>query len=172
MALKRCRENSYGRIDCDTDAADDYLFRDANRGEFVRPDGTTLPHEYTLRNGKLRIVVMPPPGAKVGDEVQVKFGFRDNNPERVAPLVFDVTVKIGVDVKPENRPGGDDTDAKTKSKPKYEVPDIVWVREGDDVWNKSKFDEKTGGYVNAGPPLTIYVKPRPSIFEECAQDGK
>ena len=149
--------NTHRRIECNTDAANDYLVRDGDQGEFVCPESKTLPHSQSLRNGKLRITVHPPRDAKVGDKVTVRFGFNDNNPARSTPLVFDVTVQVGAKEEIRSNPGGGKTNTTTQNKPKYEFPNIEWVRAGDSNWVDREFDAETGGDIESGPPLTIYV---------------
>ena len=56
--------NSYRRIECKTDAQNDYLIRDANRGEFIHPSPDILPNSGSLRNGKFRIKIRASCGGK------------------------------------------------------------------------------------------------------------
>ena len=146
--------NTYRRIECRTDVQNDYLIREANRGNFVHPPPDDLPNSGSLRNGKFRIKVSPPLRAKEGDEIPVQFGFDDSNPE-TPPLLFDVTVKITGEEQPKTSPGGGKTDTRKKKEPDRNFPDIEWVQEKD--WSEHGYDEESGGHVSVGEELTVYV---------------
>ena len=147
--------NTYRWIECETDVQDDYLVREDNQGKFLRPSAEELPHSRgSLRNGKFRIKVKPPDGAKEGDEIPVRFGFDDSNPD-TGPLTFDATIKITAEEKIENKPSGGTTKTKKDLQPSKNFPDMVWVEE--EGWDDHEFDEEAGGYVSAGEALTIYV---------------
>ncbi len=147
--------NSYRRIECRTDAQNDYLIRDANRGEFIHPSPDILPHSGSLRNGKFRIKVITPAGAKVGDEIAVQFGFDDSNPERTDPLTFDVMIKIASAEETQRNPPGDETDTNNQERPAREFPNIEWVEQ--EYWDEHNYNEESGGHVSRGETLTIYV---------------
>ena len=153
---KKVPLNGYRRIKCETDAANDYLIRDDNQGEFVGPSADELPHSQKLRNGILRITVYPPRDAKVGDKVRVQFGFRDNNPDRTAPLLFEATIEVSEADKEasQQNPRSKNKGVKKRDRNEYKFPNIEWVSEAD--WGKHKFNEESGGDVDV-EPLTIYV---------------
>ena len=149
--------NSYRRIECKTDVQNDYLIREANQGEFIHPTADILPNSGSLRNGKLRIKVAPPSSAQIGDIIPVQFGFNDSNPERATPLLFDATIKIVDEEKTKTKQGGNKTDTKIKKDPSRNFPDIEWVKKGDPVWVDSNYDQETGGHVERGEGLTVFV---------------
>ncbi len=147
--------NSHRWIECKTDVNNDYLTREADRGEFLHPTADVLPNSGSLRNGKFRIKVRPAPGAKVGDVVSVQFGFNDYNPARTIPLVFDVTIKITEEEKTKKNPSGETTETKKKAKPSKDFPNIEWVEKKD--WDEHNYTEESGGHVDFGEVLTVYV---------------
>ncbi len=147
--------NSYRWITCKTDVQNDYLIREANQGKFEHPTADVLPNAGSLRNGIFRIRVSPPGNAKVGDTIPVEFGFSDSNPERPVPLLFDVIIKITNEEKPTKSPSGNSTNTKKQKEPSRKFPDIVWVEK--ESWNEYGYDEESGGHVDEGEELTIYV---------------
>ena len=147
--------NSYRWIECKTDVRSDYLIREANQGEFIHPTADMLPNSGSLRNGKFRIRVAPLSNAQIGDTLLVQFGFNDSSPERSTPLIFDVTIKIIDKEKTKINPGGDKTDTKTKKDPSRDFPDIVWV--GKSSWEEYGYTQESGGHVDLGEDLTVYV---------------
>ena len=153
--IKSVPVNTYRRIECKTDAQNDYLIRDASQGEFLHPTADVLPNSGFLRNGKFRIKVSPPENAKAGDEISVRFGFTDSNPERATPLLFDVTIKISDEEKTTTNTGGNKTDTRKKEEPTRDFPDIFWVER--EKWDEFNYDEESGGHVSTGEKLTIYV---------------
>jgi len=148
-------DDVYRWIECDTDVQNNYLSRDADRGEFLHPSPGVLPNTGFLRNGKFRIRVRAPIGAKEGDEISVQFGFEDSNPARTDPLIFDATVKITAAEKPGGSSGGRGGGARPIHKPALNFPDIVWVEKED--WAGYNFDEDSGGWVAVGEQLTVHV---------------
>ncbi len=155
--VKNIPINAYRWIECKTDVNDDYLTREADRGEFLHPTPAVLPNSGSLRNGKFRIKVSPAPGAKVGDVVSVQFGFNDHNPARArtTSLVFDVTIKITEEEETKRNPSGERTETKKKTGPSKDFPDIEWVEKKD--WDEHNYDEESGGHVVRGEKLTVYV---------------
>lgn len=151
--VKSVPVNTYRRIECTTDVSNDYLTRENDRGEFVHPSSGVLPNSASLRNGRLRIKVSPPKGAKEGDEFSVEFGFDDSS--RVEPLLFGVTVKITGPEETSVGTTGTPGKTKPKSAPSKEFPDIIWVEEKD--WEEHGFDRESGAYVAKGEGLTVYV---------------
>ncbi len=147
--------NSYRWIECKTDAQNDYLIREANQGEFVHPTADILPNSGSLRNGKFRIKVTSPSNAQIGDTLPVQFGFNDSNPERVTPLLFDVTIKIIAEEKTTANQGGTKTDTKTKKDPSRNFPDIKWVEKNS--WVEYNYNQESGGHVDRGEDLAVYV---------------
>lgn len=143
-------------IECETDAENEYLSRDADQGQFLHPQPAVLPHSASaLRNGKFRIRVKAPDNAKVGDEIPVQFGFEDSNPTRTDPLVFNVTVKITAEEQPAVAPPGTPGGVRSHQKPSLNFPEIVLV--GKEDWREFNFGEDDGGVVRRGEKFTIYL---------------
>ena len=153
--VKKVPINTYRRIECQTDAQNDYLTRENDQGEFLHPAADELPNSGALRNGKLRIKVSPPPEAAVGDEILVRFGFNDNNPEHTDSLTFNVAVQISEAEDVGSNTGGGRSRTKKKKKKSRNFPDIQWV--GKEDWDHYEYDESSGGHVSAGEKLIIYV---------------
>ena len=153
--LKSIPVNSYRWVECKTDAQNDYLIREASQGEFLHPTSDVLPNSGSLRNGKFRIKVSPPKNAKVGDAISVQFGFKDSNPERATPLLFDVTIKISNQEETTINPNRDKTNTRKKEDPTRNFPDIEWVEKKD--WDDHNYSDESGGYVSVGEELIIYV---------------
>lgn len=145
--------NTHRRIECTTDAQDDYLTRENDRGSFLHPLPDVLPNTANLRNGKLDIKVMPPEDAKVGDEIFAKFGFSDSS--RVEPLVFQVRIRITEEEALATSPSGKPKGVKQVAARSKQFPDIVWVEKVD--WDEHGFDEDSGASVSEGESLTVYV---------------
>ena len=147
--------NTYRWIECKTDVQNDYLVREDNRGELLHPPPEVLPNSGSLRNGKLRIKISPPSGARENDKISVQFGFNDSNPNRTAPLVFDVVVKITGEKETTTNPTGNTTDTRKKNEPSRNFPDIEWVEKED--WTEHDYTEESGGHVASGDELVVYV---------------
>lgn len=133
------------RIECGTDAENDYLTRVDSPGEvWSSAKPTELPFSASLRNGVARFTVTAPSSAKVGDFVDVEFGFLDLGPN-VSPLKFSVTVRFTEAEQPERRERGDPADSKQKKRPAIGEPEFRWVLKED--WSEHNFDELAGAYV-------------------------
>lgn len=153
--IKKVPIDNYRIIECETDVRNDYLMRDADRGRFLHPQASVLPNKATLRNGRLRIRVRAPIGAKEGDKIPVQFGFEDSNTARTEPLVFDATIKIVATEKPNTSPGGTPGGVRSHPQPGLNFPKIEWVEK--ENWDDHEFDEDSGGWVSRGEELIIYI---------------
>lgn len=153
--IKNVPINLHRFIECDTDVQNDYLIRDADQGNFLHPEASVLPNKGSLRNGKFRIRVSAPAGAKEGDEISGRFGFEDSNPEKTEPLVFDATIKITAAETPGKSSGGTSGGARPHQEPGRNFPEFIWVKKAD--WADHSFDENSGGYVSSAEPIAVYV---------------
>lgn len=137
--------NAYRRIECETDAENEYLSRSNDPGELIHPSADILPNDLSgLRNGKLRITIRAPRKATVGDEIPCEFGFNDSS--RPDPLTFRVRVKIGEPEQPASNPSGSKRDGtKSKIDDALAFPNIQWVEQED--WDEYDFDEESGATV-------------------------
>lgn len=154
--LKIVPINAARKIECNTDAENDYLSRNNDPGEFIHPSADELPHNLSgLRNGKLRITLRIPTGAKVGDEIPCTFGFRDSSP-RPEPLTFSVLVRVGEAEPTSSKPKGRQSKVKSTPDNSLAFPDIEWVYKGG--WGEFNFNEESGACIIENPEgVTIYV---------------
>lgn len=145
----------YRRIECGTDAGDQYLTRVNSPGEtWCSLDASQLPHTVKLRNRIARFTLHAPKTAAVGDEVMVEFGFVDYGPN-VEPLKFKVLVRFSKAEQKVKNPGGKRTGTKKQNKPNVGEPDFRWVCESD--WNDHGFDEESAAYVDTGETTIVYI---------------
>ena len=134
--------NTYRHIECETDAANDYLGRHLDPGAFILESGGDAPILYrqSLRNGKLRVRISAPPNAVIGDSVDATFGFIDSS--RPEPLTHKIKI-VYADKEPTTaNPSGRTGNAGRDQSAVHGAPDIVLVRKGD--WGKYEFDEESG----------------------------
>ena len=147
--------NTHRRIECETDAENEYLGRELDPGSFfcsLSPGA--LPRRVNLRNGKLRITVKPPKGAQVGQTLEGDFGFEDSS--RPNPLAARVKIVLTQAEETNRSPSGNTGGARTSPKPGLNFPDIRWVAQSD--WGEHGFDEESGAdCVESDDGVTIYV---------------
>ncbi len=147
--------NAVRRIECGTDAENEYLSRLDSPGEtwcLLPPD--EMPHSVKLRNGTATFTVKVPKSAKVGDTRYVEFGFIDNG-HNVLPLKFGVRVRYVEAEEPANGKTGKKSDTRDKVNDSLALPRFDWVSEAD--WETHGFDENSGGYVSTGESTTVYI---------------
>lgn len=143
------------RIECGTDAADDYLTRIDSPGEtWCSLDEHQAPHSVKLRNGTARFTVVAPKHAVVGEFTDVEFGFRDFG-RNLEPLKFKVRIRYIPEEKPNENPTGKAGNTKPKIQPTIGQPNFAWVSEAD--WSDHSFDEHSGAYVSAGETPVVYI---------------
>ena len=95
---KECPINSsLCYVDCETDAANDYLSRLDSPGQFIEPTKAFKSHHGPW-NGNLRVHLYPPENARIGDEFPIEFGFMDDS--RLEPLTVSIVLRI---CKPEKK---------------------------------------------------------------------
>ena len=147
--------NTYRRIECKTDAANDYLGRDLDTGKFFwRTDSEGLRYKQSLRNGKLRVTVYPPQNAKVGESATVSFGFHDSS--RPEPLCVEMEIKYSDAEDKQTSQPGEKRESGRGEQPVLGAPDIRWAHK--DEWEEYGFDEESGAAYRAGPDgVTIHV---------------
>ncbi|MBF2755938.1 MAG: hypothetical protein ISN29_11890 [Gammaproteobacteria bacterium AqS3] len=147
---------NYRRIECKTDAENEYLSRVADPGTLLSPEASELPNSCYLRNGRLHIKIEPPKNANAGDEINVRFGFQDNNPDRAEPLMFDLKVIITGAEKPQTNPAGTRSGVGNQDDLSKDFPKIESVQK--DSWDKYGFNDESGGYVaSQDNKFTVYV---------------
>lgn len=154
--IKEVPINAYRKIVCKTDAVDNYLSREKDRGTFLCPEPNILENKTSdLRSGTIAITVMPPRGATVGQEIEAQFGFTDSNCVH-EPLVFTIKIKIVQEEEPQTQPSGHTTPGRGQQ-PTLKYPECIWVKK--EKWDEHEdFDEMTGASISSGETgYTIYV---------------
>ena len=151
--VKEIPLEGYRRIECGTDAANDYLSRVDSPGEpWSSLPATTLPHSVSLRNGTASFTVKCPKSAKAGESVLAEFGFQDMG-RNVSPLKFSVLIRfMKAEDKTKNRPG-DNRDTKKSETPTIGMPKFEWV--GEEDWSEHNFDQDSGAYVDTGEQTVV-----------------
>jgi hypothetical protein len=153
--VKELPLDGYRRIECGTDAANDYLSRVDSPGEpWSSLPATTMPHSVSLRNGTASFTVKCPKTAKAGDSVEAEFGFQDMG-RNVSPLKFSVLIRFVEAEGKKKANGGDKRDTKKTETPNIGMPRFEWV--GEDDWSEHDFDEDSGAYVDTGEQTAVYI---------------
>ena len=151
--IKEIPANTYRRIPCVTDAANDYLSREKDRGTFLCPDANIIGNKASLRDGKLTITVSPPPNAYVGQEIEAEFGFSDPNCLH-NPLVFTAKIKVVSPEKTGVKPPSP-TPPDRKKSPALNFPKFHWVRKQD--WSEFDFNDMSGAAIRESDGFEIHV---------------
>jgi len=153
--VKEIPIDGYRRIECGTNANDDYLTRVDSPGEtWCSLDEKEMPHSVKLRNGTARFTVTAPKTAVVGKEVEVEFGFKDYGPN-IEPLKFKVLIRYTEAEKKTASTTGKKKGTKKKEEKSIGEPDFRWVRE--EGWSEHNFDTDSGAYVATGDTTAVYV---------------
>jgi hypothetical protein len=147
--------NASRRIECGTDAENEYLTRVDSPGKIwtsLPPE--QLPSSIKLHNGIARITIRAPEGAKVGDVHTAEFGFTDNGPN-IEPLKVTVQVRF-IDAEKPNK-GGNGSKKKTAEVQQQGAgqPEFVFVSKAD--WGEYGFDDDSGAYVALSDNPRVYV---------------
>lgn len=146
--------NATRRIECGTDAENDYLTRvDSPGATWCSVDEHVMPHSVKLRNGNARFTLNAPNTARVGDTIYVEFGFVDN--ARAVPLKFGVTIRYTEAEEPSTKPSGKRTNSKPSEQLAIGQPNFHWVPEVD--WSEHNFDQDSAAYVSLGETTVVYV---------------
>lgn len=152
--VKDLPTNATRRIECGTDAENNYLTRVDSPGEsWCSVDEQVMPHSVKLRNGTARFTLYPPKSAIIGNKVDVEFGFKDAaHPE---PLKFKVTIRYTEPEVPNKGNTGKPTNTKPNEQLAIGQPNFRWVYEGD--WSDHNFDQDAASYVSTGDSTVVYV---------------
>jgi hypothetical protein len=147
--------NALRRIECGTDAENEYLTRVDSPGRvWTSLPPEQLPSSIKLHNGAARITVRAPEGAKVGDVHTAEFGFIDHGPN-VEPLKVTVQVRFTEPEQPQKGGGGSKKKATSGAQQGAGQPDFVFVEQAD--WSDHNFDDDSGAYVAVSENPRIYV---------------
>ncbi|MBW7924734.1 MAG: hypothetical protein H3C59_08320 [Burkholderiaceae bacterium] len=153
--VKEVPVNLQRRIECGTDAENEYLTRVESPGRaWTSVPPTALPNSVKLHNGVARFTVWAPEGAKPGDEVVAEFGFTDNGPN-FEPLKVSVVVRFTEAQKPQKGRPGDKTDTKDAENQGAGHPEFIFV--GQEQWADHDFDDDAGAYYAQGDKPRVYV---------------
>ena len=146
--------NTYRRIECQTDAENDYLGRSFDPGEFFLESSVPVRYKQKLRNGKLRITVWPPDNAQVGDSVDAVFGFRDSS--RPEPLKQTVKITYAEEAPTQTAPPGENRETGRGQSPAHSAPEFRWVDKSG--WGEHGFDEESGAHCSVSEDgVIIYL---------------
>ncbi len=155
MFIKEIPVNSYRRIECGTDADDDYLTRIDSPGEaWCSLDEKEMPHTVKLRNGTARFTVYPPKTAVPGNGVEVEFGFKDFG-RNLEPLKFKVLIRYKEAEETTTNPSGKKRDTKDDQRKTIGEPKFTWVSEAE--YGEHNFDGDSGAYVATGETTEVFV---------------
>jgi len=153
--IKEVPINAVRRIECGTDAENEYLSRIDSPGETwcSLPPGE-MPHSVKLRNGIASFTIKVPKDAMPGDSRYVELGFLDNG-SNIVPLKFGVLVRYVNAEQTNTAKTGKKTDTKDKVNESLSLPRFEWVAEAD--WGEHEFDENSGAYVSIGERATVFI---------------
>lgn len=155
LFVKEVPVNTTRRIECATDADDDYLTRLNSPGwKYCSLPAHKMPYSVKLRNGTATFTVTPPKTAVPGDIVEVEFGVQDNGPN-IEPLMFKVAIKYVEEEKPKEGKPGKLKETEEKNRPALAIPQFPWVTEAE--WADHSFDEESGAYVDTGEHTCVYI---------------
>jgi hypothetical protein len=153
--VKEVPVQGYRRIECGTDADDDYLIRIDSPGEaWCSLDGMAMPHSVKLRNGVARFTIAAPKAADVGQFVEAEFGFKDYG-RNIEPLKFRVLIRY-IEAEPtQTRKSGKPADTKPGTLNIVGEPKFNWVPEAQ--WDEHGFDDESGAYVTTGEKTVVNI---------------
>lgn len=147
--------NSYRRIECGTDADDDYLTRVDSPGEtWCSLDEKKMPYTVKLRNGTARFTVYPPKSAVPGASIEVEFGFKDFG-RNLEPLKFKVLIKYVEAEETKASASGKKRESRDDQKKTIGEPKFTWVSEPE--YGEHNFDEDSGAYVATGEAAEVFI---------------
>lgn len=147
--------NLQRRIECGTDAENEYLTRVESPGRaWASVPPSTLPNSVKLHNGIARFTVWAPEGARPGDEVTADFGFTDNGPN-FEPLKVSVVIRFTEAEKPQTGKSGEKTGAKDAASQGAGHPEFIFVSR--DQWGDHDFDDDAGAYYAQGEKPCVYI---------------
>ena len=153
--VKEVPIEGFRRIECGTDANDDYLTRIDSPGEAWCSLGmVAMPHSAKLRNGVARFTIFAPKTAEPGQSVEAEFGFKDYG-RNFEPLKFRVLIRYTKAEAKQARPGGEPSDTRSGTAKVVGQPHFNWVPEAE--WSEHQFDEDSGAYVSTGEKTVVNV---------------
>lgn len=146
--------NSHRRIECSTDATNDYLSRAKAPGTWWCSDPSRVEYSASLHNGHASFTIHPPEMAIPGQELDVEFGFTDAS--RNEPLRFAVCLRVVEAEETKKNGKGTKRDTKPDEQPETRMPEIIPVKQ--DQWLSHNFNELSAGYVSKSEGgASVYV---------------
>jgi hypothetical protein len=160
---RECHANLRFRISFETDAANDYFSREADRGQFalhVLSDGARVParnYALNLQNGLATLSAKLPEGCNVGDELTFVATVDDSS--RVHPFENEFRIRVKEEAAPKGGRGGrrlppGDRKGEEREMPSgIALPKVREVSEADWATQSPPFDQYTALRVkHAGQP--------------------
>ena len=147
--IKELPINSFRKIKCKTNAANDYLTRNHSPGWAYFPDCPQQVNISTSLNDGVATFTLSsaskePPS--VGQELSFDIGFDDNGP-RGRPITFNLIIKFIEAQKTQKNRSGIPSGVKNKKDESFADP-TQWIYKKD--WDDHNFDEKSGAVVVLG----------------------
>ena len=147
--IKELPVNSSRKIECKTDAANDYLTRNNSPGWVYFPDRPAQVSINTSLNDGIATFTLSPSSKKppsVGQEFSFDIGFDDDGP-RGKPVTFSLIIKFIAEQKTKKNPPGTSSGVSNKKDESVADP-TQWVRKAE--WDEHGFNEKSGAEVVLG----------------------
>ena len=154
LFVKEVPVNAHRQIKCGTDAANDYLSRTASPG-WTLCSAENLPHTVSLYNGTATFTVEPPPDTKVGDTLEILFGFEDYGSNAGRPLTFRVKLLFVDAEEKQKAPTGEKKKTDQEEKDQKGMPSFRWVAR--EQWPDHNFNEQSGAYVSQDEEKAVYI---------------
>ena len=169
--IKKLPINTFRKIRCETDAANDYLKRNHSPGWAYFSDRPSQISISTSLNDGIATFTLSPSSKtlpRVGQEFSLDIGFDDNGP-RGKPITFNLTIKFIEEQETQRNPHGTISGVANKKDESFADP-TRWVYKKD--WDDYNFDETSGAKVRLGEeddPI-IYVNYDHEALEKMRKD--
>ncbi len=167
--------NTFRKIICETDAANDYLIRNHSPGRIYLPNRPSQVNIKTSLNNGIATFTLSssskqPPN--VGDKLSFDIGFDDDDIQRGKPLEFNLTIRFIEEQKTKKNPSGTSSSGVANKKDKSFADPTQWLYK--ENWDDYNFDEKSGAVVVAGVENnpTIYVNYHHEVLEKMRRQEK
>lgn len=160
--------NRYALLRIKTDAVNDYLIRNKDKGELRwTPSKIVQINHYSLKNGFLPIRIEPTKGSKPGDKDVIIFELTRPNSDS---LMAEVQITIGEYMEPIINPPGPDpkpTSLAVKLPERKYIPKEDWMKE---EWSSPSGKKWTGldiaEVVEDQDGITVYINKEPDVLIE------
>lgn len=153
--VKEVPVGSSRRIECGTNAENDYFSRIDSPGEtWCSRKAEELPHRVRLWNGTATFTIRAPETVKPSDSTEVEFGFRDHG-RNIEPLKFRVRIDYTQPEERQKGKPGEKRDTKSSTDLSLALPEFIWVAKTE--WSEYSFDEQSGAYVDTSDRVRVYI---------------